>query len=133
MRTDYDTLVDDIAARAEIGNLATAERAAIEALLTLGEFIPANEADALGVVLPGALGDAVTEREESPEELSAEEFVELVAERQGFGVEPTDALAHVRAVVATVANYGGHDEIRQARDQLPEDFAPLFETAELAS
>ncbi|WP_136716937.1 DUF2267 domain-containing protein [Halorientalis salina] len=133
MRTDYDTLVDDIATRAEIDNLAKAERAAIETLLTLGEYVPRSEADALGVFLPGALGDAVTERDESADEPSAEEFVELVAERQGFGVEPADALRHVRAVLATIVSHGGRDEIQRARDGLPDDFDPLFETAELTN
>ena len=133
MRTDYDTLVDDIARRGEIGNLATAERAAIETLLTLGEYVPASEADALGVVLPGALGDAITERSESPDDCTVEEFVELVADREGIGVGTADALRHVRAVVATIATHGGRDEIQRARDALPAEFAPLFETAELAS
>lgn len=131
MRTDYDTLIDDISTRAEIGNLANAERAAIETLLTFGEFLPSSQADSLGVVLPGALGDAVTERSESPDELTVEEFVELVADRQGFGVQPADALRHIRAVMATISRYGGQDELQKARAQLPDDFTPLFETADL--
>jgi len=132
MRTDYDTLVDDIAARAGIGNLASAERAAIETLVTLGECVSADEAAALGVCLPGALGDAVTERPDPRDRLTAEAFVELVAEREGIGVDAADALRHVRAVVASVAAHGGHDELRRARRGLPEGFAPLFETAEFA-
>ena len=132
MRTDYDTLVDDIAARGDIGNLASAERAAIETLLTFGERISASEADALGVVLPGALGDAVTERADPHEEVSVEAFVSRIADREGIGVDEADALRHVRAVMATIAAHGGHDELRRARDGLPEEYGPLFETAEIA-
>lgn len=133
MRTDYDTLVDDISSRADIGNLANAERAAIETLLTFGEFIPRDAADALGVFLPGALGDAVTESSgETVDAESVEDFVRLVAERQGFGTTPQDALRHCRAVMATIAAHGGDEELRQARSQLPEDFSALFESAELA-
>jgi len=95
--------------------------------------VPASDADALGVVLPGALGDAITERPESPDDCTVEEFVELVADREGIGVGTADALRHVRAVVATIATHGGRDEIKRARDALPSEFAPLFETADLAS
>lgn len=133
MRTDYDTLMDDFASRANIGNLANAERAAIETLLTFGEYISVSEADALGVVLPGALGDAVTEfRTESPDERTVEGFVRQVAERQGFGTDAAEALGHTRAILATIAAHGGHDELQRTRDQLPDEFGSLFEPAELA-
>ena len=133
MRTDYDTLMDDFASRANIGNLANAERAAIETLLTFGEYISSTEADALGVVLPGALGDAVTEfRTESPDDPSVERFVSQVAERQGFGTQPTEALGHTRAILAAIAAHGGHEELQRTRDQLPDEFERLFELAELA-
>ncbi|WP_336000132.1 DUF2267 domain-containing protein [Halorientalis halophila] len=132
MRTDYDTIVDDFGDRAGIGNMANAERAAIETLLTLGESVPTAEADALGVVLPGALGDAITERAETHEERDVEEFVTLVAERQGFGVDAEDAVIHARALMAAIAAHGGHDELQRAHAELPDDFDPLFETAELA-
>jgi uncharacterized protein (DUF2267 family) len=132
MRTDYDTLVDDIAARADIGNLASAERAAIEVLLTFGERVSADDANALGVVLPGALGDAVTERADPHENLGAEAFVSRIAEREGIGVDEADALRHAMAVMATIAAHGGHDELRRARDSLPNEYDPLFETADIA-
>ena len=133
MRTNYDTLMDDFASRADIGNLANAERAAIETLLTFGEYISVSEADALGVVLPGALGDAVTEmRTESPDERTVDGFVSVVAERQGFGTTATEALRHTRAILAAIAAHGGHEELQRTRDQLPDEFEPLFEPAELA-
>jgi hypothetical protein len=34
--------------------------------------------------------------------------------------------------MATVAAHGGHDELRQARESLPEGYDPLFETADIA-
>lgn len=132
MRTDYDTLVDDFGERAGIGNLANAERAAIETLLTFGEYITAQEASELGILLPGALGDAVTERTTAPEERTVEEFVGEVADREGIGVDEDDALTHVQAVMATIATHGGDDQLRQARQHLPEEFEPLFETTDIA-
>ena len=132
MRTDYDAMMDDFGSRAGIDNVATAERAAIETLLTLGESIPTADADALGVVLPGALGDAITEHRGTREERTADEFVVLVADRQGIGISPDDAVVHARALLATVATHGGDGGLRRARDHLPESFDPLFETAELA-
>jgi uncharacterized protein (DUF2267 family) len=132
MRTDYDTLVDDIAARADIDNLASAERAAIETLLTFGELLPADDAHALGVVLPGALGDAVTERAQPRDDPTPDRFVTLVAEREGIGVDESDAVHHIRAVMATVAAHGGRDELSRARSQFSDAFDPLFETAELS-
>lgn len=132
MRTDYDTLVDDFATRAGIDNLATAERAAIETLLTFGESISASEAKALGVILPGALGNAVTDRADASEDPTVEEFVRLVAERQGFGVDEAEALGHIRAIMATIADHGGHDELQGIRNQLPDEFGSLFETTRFA-
>ncbi|SDF21918.1 DUF2267 domain-containing protein [Halorientalis regularis] len=132
MRTDYDAIMDDFGSRAGIDNMATAERAAIETLLTLGESIPTAEADALGVRLPGALGDAITEHRDTHEERTADEFVVLVADREGIGVSPEDAVIHTRATIATIAAHGGDDELRRVHDHLPESFDPLFETAELA-
>jgi uncharacterized protein (DUF2267 family) len=132
MRTDYDAIMDDFGSRAGIDNMATAERAAIETLLTLGESIQTADADALGVVLPGALGDAITDRRDTHEERTADEFVVVVADRQGIGVSPEDAVLHARSLVATVAAHGGDEELRRIRASLPESFDPLFETAELA-
>lgn len=131
MRTDYDAMMDDFATRAGIENMATAERAGIEVLLTLGESIPTAEADALGVFLPGALGDAITEHRDASEERTADEFVVLVADREGIGVSPEDAVIHTRAVLATIAAHGGDGELHRVREHLPESFLPLFETAEL--
>ena len=132
MRTDYDAIMDDFATRAGMDNMANAERAAIETLLTLGESLPTAEADALGVILPGALGDAITERRDAYEERTADEFVVLVAEREGIGFSPEDAVIHARALIATVAAHGGTDELHRIRTHLPESFDPLFETADLA-
>jgi uncharacterized protein (DUF2267 family) len=132
MRTDYDTLVDDFGERAGIDNLANAERAAIETLPTFCAYIEPDQAAALWVLFPGALGAAVTERSDYPEDLSVEAFVALVADRQGFGVDDDDALRHCRAIMATIATHGGHDELRQARNQLPAEFARLFETVDIA-
>ncbi|MFB6141593.1 MAG: DUF2267 domain-containing protein [Halosimplex sp.] len=126
------TLLDGIATRATLPDDDAAERAAVATLLTLGEHVSEGEADDLAGGLPSEFAETVTDRsDETPEEFSADEFVARVADREGDGVDADAALVHVRAVMATLADEGLRGELREAREQLPDGFATLFETDEL--
>jgi uncharacterized protein (DUF2267 family) len=50
-----------------------------------------------------------------------------VADREGPGTDPEQALRHSRAVLATVASFVSPGEINDLRSQLPAGYAPLFE------
>lgn len=120
--------------KAQLDSRADAERAAVETLRTLGEHVSGGEAADLAEELPADLGDAVTSRtDETPDEFGPEEFAARIAGREGDDVDADDAMIHARAVMAAVAEHGGHNELQEAREQLPNEFATVFETDELAT
>lgn len=112
-----------------------AERATLATLRTLGEHVTAGEAEDVAAGLPDGLADAVTDRsDERPEAFSVEEFVARVMEREGIDdLDRAAATRHVRAVTAALADAGLERELQEAREQLPNEFATLFERAELAT
>ena len=120
---------------AGIESRAAAERATLATLRTLGEHVSAGEAEDLAEGLPDGLAEAVTDRsDETPESFSVEEFVDRVIERErNDGVERAEATRHVRAVMAALAEGGLERELQEAREQLPNEFATLFERDELAT
>ncbi|MFB6165739.1 MAG: DUF2267 domain-containing protein [Haloarculaceae archaeon] len=131
---DRATVIEAVATKARLDNRADAERAAVETLRTLGRHVSAGEADDLAAVLPGELGDAVqAASNEDPEELVLAEFVRQIAQREGGDVDSDAAMVHARATMAAIAENGGHNALQEAREQLPNEFASLFETDELAS
>lgn len=130
---DHDELVDDIAEKGQMESHDDAERAAVETLRTLGEHISEGQADDLAELLPGDLGKAVTAHaDSSPASFDPETFAARVAEREGSDVSDDDAMIHARAVMAAIAEHGGRDELQDAREQLPNEYATIFETDELA-
>jgi len=78
------------------------------------------------------ISDAMTSRStDSPEEFDVDEFVSRVASREGGEVSEDEAVVHSRAVMATLADAGVRTELQDAREQLPGEFATLFETDDL--
>lgn len=127
-------ILDGIERRADLESDAEAERAAVAALRTLGEHVSAGEADDLAESLPQQFGDALTTRSDvEPDGLSPDEFVARVADREGSDVAEDEAMGHVRAVMATLADEGLRDELQAAREQLPDEYATIFDTADLAA
>lgn len=122
-----------------------AERAAASTLSTLSEIVSPNAARNLGSHLPRGLEDKLNynspedPREFAASELSLEDFCDMVAEKEGAGVNVEEARDHAIGVMKVVKEaYGaGNDlgsnarrieetELEEIRAQLPEDFAPLF-------
>lgn len=129
---DHDAIVDGVATRADLDSRDAAERAAIETLRTLGEHVSTGESDDLATKLPGELGKAVRAHgDAAPPSYDPDAFAARVAEREGGDVSDDDAMAHARAVLAAVAAQGAGQELRDAREQLPDEYDALFETAEL--
>lgn len=128
-----DRILDAIARKAGLESRDAAERAAVATLRTLGEHVSAGEAEDIAAELPDVLGSAVTTRsDETPEEFSPDEFVRRVVERENADVGNEEATVHVRAVMAALAEAGLSNELGDAREQLPNEFATLFETDGLA-
>ncbi len=122
-----------------------AERAAISTLSILSEILSPNATKNLSSHLPSELTEKLDDRppenaQEPASEPSLEEFCELVAEQEGAGIVRDEARNHAIGVMKAVREaYGvgtdvGSDnelgaaetELEELRDELPEDFAPLF-------
>jgi uncharacterized protein (DUF2267 family) len=127
-----DDILDATARRADLDSERAAERALLATMTTLGEHVPKGESQQMAAQLPPEISDAMTSRStDSPDALAVDEFVRRVASREGDGVSEEDAVVHSRAVIATLAAAGVRDELRDAREQLPDEFATLFETDDL--
>jgi uncharacterized protein (DUF2267 family) len=128
---DRDDILDATARRAGLDSQAAAERAVIATMTTLGEHVSKGESQQIAAQLPPEISDAMTSRStDSPEEFEVDEFVQRVASREG-GISEGDAAAHTRAVMATLADAGVRNELQDAREQLPNEFAFLFEIDDL--
>lgn len=130
-----EDLLEDVRELADLESEDAAESAAVATLLTLGEHVSEGEAEDLAAGLPEELRETVTDRsDETPESFSVEEFAARVAEREGDeDVDRAAATRHVRAVMAALADGGLERELQNAREQLPNEFATLFERDELAT
>lgn len=125
---DREDILDDVARRAGIDSREGTERVVIATLTTLGEHVSAADAQQIARRLPPEISDAATSRSSAdPESPSAAEFVRRVASREGGDVDETTAARHVRATMATLAEAGVGDELRDAREHLPEEFGTLFD------
>ena len=131
---DRDDILQATARRAGIDSEATAERAVLATMTTLGEHVSKGESQQIAAQLPPEISDAMTSRStDSPEEFDVDEFVDRVVSRENGEVDRDEAVVHARAVIATLADAGVRNELRDAREQLPNEFATLFETDELRS
>lgn len=131
---DRDDILDETARRAGLDSEQAAERAVLATMTTLGEHVSKGESQQIAAQLPPEISDAMTSRStDSPEEFDVDEFVHRVASRQGDDVSEDEAVIHSRAVMATLADAGVRNELQDAREQLPNEFATLFETDELQS
>jgi uncharacterized protein (DUF2267 family) len=127
---EADKLVRRVAERALLDETDAWE--VTEAVLeTLAERIAGGEVDDLLVHLPVHFHPALKRGSAASggkaTRMSADEFVERVAEREGAGVE--DAREHVRAVLTTLRETVPPDEFADVMAQLPRDYDELLARA----
>ena len=126
---ERESILNGIQRRATFDSQWEAERAVLATLRTLGEYVSEKQVDKLATRLPPQFGDALTERSgRSPRSYSVDGFVVRVAQREGRDVSTTEALVHVRATLATLADLDLQVELAEVRKQLPEEFETLFGT-----
>lgn len=142
---NYGEFIESVKNNLQPISTEEAERAATATLSTLSEIVSSDAAKNLGSHLPGELeGNLNYNSPEDPQEfaaseLSLEDFCEMVAEKEGAGVNTDEARDHAIGVMKTVKEaYGaGNDlgsparrieetELERIRSQLPEEFAPLL-------
>ncbi|MCL7416459.1 MAG: DUF2267 domain-containing protein [Halalkalicoccus sp.] len=135
---DHDSFIGEVQNRAELASRGEALSASRATLQTLAERIEEGEATNLAAQLPDELGRFLEEGADATESFDFREFVGRVAEREEnlggeSGVDDedrSDAAFHARAVVGVLDEAVTEGQIEDLRDQLPGEYADLFELAE---
>ena len=123
---DETQLFDAVAQRANLDSAEDGRDATYATLRAFGEHVSQGQAEELAADLPDDLAEVVTDLStEHPEETTVDAFVAQVAAAED--VDEATATEHVRAVASVLAETVGHDELRDARSQLPNEFDSLFE------
>ena len=116
----FDEFTGQVHHRLELPGTAETLRAIRATLMTLGQRIQAGEAKDLASSLPMEIGWYLTGPvAEHGERFDWREFVARVAEIEG--VDPPEAAYHAQVVMDLVSQAAPPSELRQIRDQLPED------------
>jgi uncharacterized protein (DUF2267 family) len=121
----HDEFIGEVQARARLPSRGDAERATRAVLETLGERLAGGQPENLAAQLPEEIGRHLEGRQ-GVDKLSLDEFFEKVSERTGADLP--DAIHQARAVIAVVGEAVSQGEIDKVRQQLPEEYGPLFES-----
>lgn len=121
---NYKDFVGQVQHRLEYDERGPAVRATRVTLTTLGERVQEGEATDLASPLPMEIDRFLIEAE-SGQRFSYDEFLERVSDREG--IDRSDANWHAQQIVALLAETVPMGNVQKIRDQLPEDFEPLFE------
>lgn len=126
---NYDEFLTVVGQRGGPVEKTHADQATKVVLATLGQRLAGQEPRDLASQLPPELQDPLLQHT-GPDETSddLDDFLRRVADREGHGCSPDDALAHARAVLATIASFVSRGEIQDLQAQLPTGYKPLFET-----
>ena len=121
----HDEFIGEVQARARLASRGDAERATRAVLETLGERLAGGQPHNLAAQLPEEIGRHLEDRQ-GVGKLSLHDFFEKVSERTGADLP--DAIHQARAVIAVVGEAVSQGEMEKVRQQLPEEYAPLFES-----
>ncbi|WP_438387729.1 DUF2267 domain-containing protein [Actinopolyspora saharensis] len=124
----YEEFLQTVARQGGPDEREHADQAAKIVLATIGQRLAGREPKDLASQLPGELQGPLlqhTGADETGDDL--DEFLRRVADREGRGCSPEQALTHARAVLGTIAGFVSAGEIDDLRSQLPSGYAALFE------
>lgn len=124
----YDEFLARVSEQGGPAESGHADAAAKQILAALGQRLAGREPHDLASQLPAELQDPLlrpTSQAEIGDDL--DDFLRRVADREGHGCSPEQALTHARAVLGTIASFVSAGEIQDLRAQLPTGYAPLFE------
>jgi uncharacterized protein (DUF2267 family) len=121
---NYDEFTGNVQNRARLASTDEAIKAIRATLETLAERLHGGEAQNLAAQLPEEVGHYLTDSDTS-ETFDMDEFLERVAKREG--VDLPESVHHARAVMTVVQEAVSAGEVADVREQLPDDYAPLFE------
>ena len=121
----YDKFVKEVQKRTELTDELEASTAITATLNTLAERLNPDEREKLADQLPEDLKKLVTITGEA-DELSIDAFFDRVSQRMGAGREKAEIITDEVITILTEAITDG--EVNDIKDQLPEEYRPLFET-----
>lgn len=124
---NYKEFVGQVQHRLEFAQFGQAVRATRAVLTTLGERLPEGEATDLASPLPIEIDRYLTAAQHG-QRFDYQEFLDRVAEREG--VDRADANYHAQQLLAVVAEDVPAGNLEKVRNNLPEEFDPLFELLE---
>ena len=117
---NFDEFTGTVQHRLQLPGTGETVRAIRATLSTLGQRVQEGEARQLGSNLPMEVGWYLTGPiSEHGERFDWREFVARVSEIEG--VDPPEAAYHAQVIVDLVATQVPESELRQIRQQLPED------------
>jgi uncharacterized protein (DUF2267 family) len=119
----YNEFVGQVQNRARLGTEEAAVSAIRATLETLGDRLVLDEAQHLAAQLPQEIGYYLRQSDRM-ERFSLDEFFERVCEREK--VDMPDATHHARVVMEVLTEAVDETQMKQVRNQLPNEFNPLF-------
>ncbi|ELY58689.1 DUF2267 domain-containing protein [Natronolimnohabitans innermongolicus] len=127
---NYKEFVGQVQHRLEYAQFGQAVRSSRAVLTTLGERLHEGEATDLASPLPMEIDRYLTEADHG-QRFDYHEFLDRIADREG--VDRSDANYHAQQLFAVVAEVVPPGNVEKVRNQLPDDFDPLFELVEAES
>lgn len=135
---DHDTFIGEVQNRAELPSRGAALSATRATLQTFGDRLQEGQVTNLAAQLPDELAYYLEDHADTTESFDFQEFISRVAERDEnlggeHGVDDDDlsaAALHCRAVVDVLDEAITEGQLEDVRDQLPDEYADLFELAE---
>lgn len=124
----YDEFLSKVSKHGGPGDREHAEQASKIVLAALGQRLTGNEPRDLAGQLPPELKEPLLQHNVGEAEIGddLDDFLRRVADREGRGCDPEQALAHAQAVLSTISSFVSEGELNDLRSQLPAGYAPLF-------
>jgi uncharacterized protein (DUF2267 family) len=121
----YDEFLGRVQNRARLASSDEALKAAQATLEVLAQRLHGGEADDLAAQLPEQIG-AFMKGKAGQGTFGLDAFFQQVSEKEG--VDLPVGTHHARAVIAVVQDAVSGGELEDVREQLPQEYAPLFES-----
>lgn len=121
---EYQEFVSRVQYHARLNSRQEAAAAVFATLRTLGERLPAPEAQALARHLAAPLDEALLQSPGGAEAFTARHFFRRITDRTTSDL--SQAIHRARAVIAVLHDAVPAETIQHIRDQLSADFKPLF-------
>lgn len=122
----HDEFIGHVQQRARLDSRGAAEQATRATLETLAERLAGGQPDNLAAQLPPEIGLHL-QRGSDTEQFGVQEFYQRVAAREDPGVQLPEAVFHAKAVMSVVREAVTGGVLDKVRDQLPEEFADLYD------